>query len=55
MPEDEREEKRAVNPAMRHDPPRRVPSEGEKQEREARVEATQGAALDPRDQGGIAE
>jgi len=55
MPEDEREEKRSVNPAARHDPPGQAPAEGEKKRREERVRATQGAELDPRDQGGIAE
>lgn len=55
MPEDEREEKRSVNPAARHDPPRPVPTEEEKESAEERVRATQGAELDPRDQGGIAE
>ncbi len=55
MREDERDEKRAVNPAMRQDAPGEEPSpEGEG--RDARpVKATQGAELDPVDEGGIAE
>ncbi len=54
MPEQE-DPRREVNPAMRHDPPRRVPPEEERKEKPEQVNATQGAELDPRDQGGIAE
>jgi len=50
--EDERDEKRAVNPAMRQDAPGEEPSpEGDGRP----VKATQGAELDPVDEGGIAE
>ncbi len=55
MREDERDEKRAVNPAMRQDAPGEEPSL-ESGDRGGRpVKATQGAELDPRDEGGIAE
>jgi hypothetical protein len=53
--ENEKDPRREVNPAMRHDPPRRVPPADERKEPPEQVEATQGAELDPRDQGGIAE
>ena len=55
MKEDERDEKRAVNPAMRRDSPdgEAVPEAGAGDGRP--VKATQGAELDPRDEGGIAE
>ena len=51
MREDERDEKRAVSPAMRQDSPDREPAP----EDDRPVKATQGAELDPRDEGGIAE
>lgn len=55
MKEDERDDKRAVNPAMRQDEPgaEPVPEGGADDGRP--VKATQGAELDPRDEGGIAE
>jgi hypothetical protein len=53
LKEDERDEKRAVNPAMRRDEPDRDPETGADDGRP--VKATQGAELDPRDEGGIAE
>ncbi len=53
MREDERDAKRAVNPAMRKDeppePPRRDDAPPEP------VRGTQGAELNPVDEGGIAE
>jgi hypothetical protein len=53
--EDERDEKRAVNPAMRQDTPGEEPSpEGEGRDGRP-VKAVQGAELDPVDEGGIAE
>ena len=55
MREDERDEKRAVNPAMRQDEPGTEPSPGAKAGEGRAVKATQGAELDPRDEGGIAE
>ncbi len=54
MDEKEREQVRAVNPAMRRDPPHREPAEGADADA-AEVKATQGAELSPRDQGGIDE
>lgn len=53
--EDERDEKRAVNPAMRRDSPdgEAVPEADAGDGRP--VKATQGAELDPRHEGGIAE
>ncbi len=55
MKEDERDEKRAVNPAMRRDEPdlEPIPETGVCDGRP--VKATQGAELNPRDEGGIAE
>jgi hypothetical protein len=53
--EDQREDKRAVNPARRQDPPRREPTEQEKRRDEERVKGTQDAVLDPLDVGGIRE
>lgn len=53
MKEDEREDKRAVNPARRQDPPHREPTEEEKQKEGGRVKGTQDAVLDPLDDGGI--
>lgn len=57
MREDEREEKREVNPAMRRDPPRTPAPPGEPRPAPGArpPKATQGAELDPRDEGGIAE
>ncbi|HEU0079806.1 MAG TPA: hypothetical protein VFQ76_19325 [Longimicrobiaceae bacterium] len=55
MKEDERDEKRAVNPAMRQDAPDREPSADAGAGDGRPVKATQGAELDPRDEGGIAE
>lgn len=55
MREDERDEKRAVNPAMRQDAPGEEPSPGGEARDGRPVKATQGAELDPRDEGGIAE
>lgn len=55
MREDERDEKRAVNPAMRQDSPDREPFPGGQEHDGRPVKATQGAELDPRDEGGIAE
>lgn len=55
MATDDRERRRAVNPAMRRDEPHEPrPGEGTER-REEPVKSTQGAELDPRDQGGIAE
>ncbi len=55
MSTDEKDPRREVNPAQRRDEPHE-PEPGEGLERpEGPVKATQGAELDPRDQGGIAE
>ncbi|HEX2187681.1 MAG TPA: hypothetical protein VHG51_02225 [Longimicrobiaceae bacterium] len=51
MKEDERDEKRAVNPARRRDEPR-DPAD---RDADPPVKGTQGAELDPVDEGGIAE
>lgn len=55
MKEDERDEKRAVSPAMRQDSPDRERFPAAEAEDARPVKATQGAELDPRDEGGIAE
>jgi hypothetical protein len=55
LKEDERDEKRAVNPAMRQDSPDAEPFPGAEADGGRPVKATQGAELDPRDEGGIAE
>jgi hypothetical protein len=52
---EEKDPRRRVNPAVRHDRPHRVEPREERPEREERVKGTQDAELDPRDQGGIAE
>lgn len=52
MKEDERDENRAVNPARRRDEPR---DPVERDEGRPPVKGTQGAELDPVDEGGIAE
>ncbi|MEW5931836.1 MAG: hypothetical protein AB1941_30570 [Gemmatimonadota bacterium] len=55
MQEDERDRKRAVNPAMRRDAPGEAPSL-EREEQEPRpVKGTQGAELNPVDEAGITE
>lgn|GEM_PF-3221527 len=56
MREDERDEKRAVNPARRKDAPARRPTPPpEEREAPEPPKGTQGAELNPRDEGGIAE
>lgn len=55
MKSGEQDPRRRVNPAMRHDEPHRPPPRAEEREREERVSPVQGAELDPRDHGGIAE
>ena len=54
MREDERDEKRSPNPARRQDPPRE-PVRPSREEGRERVKGTQGAELNPVDEGGIAE
>ncbi len=56
MKEDERGEKRAVNPARRKDTPARKPvPPPDRRDVPEPPKGTQGAELNPRDEGGIAE
>ncbi|MDB4951612.1 MAG: hypothetical protein JWM27_4261 [Gemmatimonadetes bacterium] len=54
---DDEKRKRQVNPAARHDPPssQQAADDGASEGSTSEVRPTQGAALDPRRPGGIAE
>ena len=55
MEEDERDRKRAVNPAMRRDAPGEAPPPEREAEEPRPVKGTQGAELNPVDEAGITE
>jgi hypothetical protein len=55
MPDKEKDATRQVSPAARKDAPGDEPRLDEEPVRDEQVRPSQGATLDPRDQGGIAE